>query len=150
MEINKNQMFLGEYSHTIDNKGRVAVPVKFREALNDGAVVTRGLDGCLFVYPVKEWQALADKLAKLPLAQANTRAFVRLMLAGAMEVSLDKQGRVMMPDYLRRYGKLKRKVVIAGLFNRLEVWDEEAWEAYRHGTEQESGAIAEAMSNLGV
>ena len=107
-------------------------------------------DSCLFLYPLKEWQSLATKLAALPLSQANTRAFARLMLAGAMEVSLDKQGRLMIPEYLRSYAYLKKRVVVTGLFNRLELWDSDHWESYRQGTEQNSGAIAEALNNLGV
>src|SRR3990167_8170416 len=143
-------MFIGEYSHTMDAKGRLAIPVKFRHLFSDGAVVTRGLDSCLFLYPLKEWQVLAERLAALPLSQANTRAFARLMLAGAMEVVLDRQGRLMVPEYLRGYASLKKQVVVTGLFNRLELWDASIWEAYRQGTEQNSGAIAEAMNNLGV
>ncbi|KKU48316.1 cell division/cell wall cluster transcriptional repressor MraZ [Candidatus Uhrbacteria bacterium RIFCSPLOWO2_12_FULL_46_10] len=143
-------MFIGEYSHTVDAKGRIALPTKFRHLFADGAVVTRGLDSCLFLYPLKEWQSLATKLAALPLSQANTRAFARLMLAGAMEVFLDKQGRLMIPEYLRSYAYLKKRVVVTGLFNRLELWDSDHWESYRQGTEQNSGAIAEALNNLGV
>jgi len=143
-------MFIGEYSHIMDAKGRLAVPVKFRDKLGDGAVVTRGLDSCLFLYPLKEWQLLAEKLAVLPLAQSNTRAFSRLMLAGAMEIFLDRQGRVMIPEYLRTYASLHKKIIITGLFNRLELWDAANWESYRQGTEQNSVAIAEALNNLGV
>lgn len=143
-------MFIGEYSHTMDAKGRLAVPVKFRHLFSEGAVVTRGLDSCLFLYPQKEWQVLAEKLATLPLSQANTRAFARLMLAGAMEVSLDKQGRLMIPEYLRSYASLKKSIAVTGLFNRLELWDTNSWQDYRQGTEQNSGAIAEALNNLGV
>lgn len=143
-------MFIGEYSHAMDAKGRVAIPVKFRHLFSEGAVVTRGLDSCLFLYPHKEWQTLAEKLATLPLAQANTRAFARLMLAGAMEVDLDKQGRLMIPEYLRSYASLKKNIVITGLFNRLELWSADNWDSYRQGTEQNSGAIAEALNNLGV
>lgn len=143
-------MFIGEYQHSIDEKGRIALPTKFRSALAEGAVVTRGLDDCLFVYPMKEWQELATKLANLPISQKNTRAFARLMLAGAMDVTLDRQGRIVVPDYLRRYAQMQKKVVIAGLYNRLELWDEAAWEKYRAGTEKSSGDIAEALGELSV
>src|SRR5688572_24761482 len=100
-------MFIGEYHHSLDQKGRVQVPVKFRKDLQKGAVVTRGLDRCLFVYTADEWEILADKLAKLPIAKANSRAFARLMLAGAMELEIDRQGRVVLPEYLRQYASLK-------------------------------------------
>jgi len=138
-------MFIGEYQHTIDEKGRLAIPAKFRNELAKGAVVTRGLDNCLFLYPQKDWEELAQKLAKLPISQANTRAFARLMLAGAMDCEIDKQGRIILPDYLRKYGMLKKKVVIAGLYNRLEIWDVEAWEKYKTSTEKRGGDIAEAL-----
>lgn len=143
-------MFIGEYSHNLDDKGRLAVPKKFRAALSRGAVVTRGLDNCLFLYTKAEWQKLAEKLAALPFAQANTRAFARLMLAGAMDVSLDKQGRVVLPDYLRTYAALSKEVVVAGLYNRLELWDASAWQSYTCRAEKESAEIAERMSELGV
>ncbi len=143
-------MFIGEYTHTLDDKGRIAMPVKFREALRSGAVVTRGLDSCLFVYTLAEWQRLAEKLASLPFSQANSRAFARLMLAGAMDVEIDKQGRLVIPEYLRTFAHLNKTVVVAGLYNRLEIWDEAAWNAYKATTEQESQAIAEKMAELGV
>jgi len=143
-------MFIGEYSHNLDDKGRLAVPKKFRQALLKGAVVTRGLDNCLFLYTKVEWEKLASKLASLPFAQANTRAFARLMLAGAMDVSLDKQGRIILPDYLRKFAGLKKGVAVAGLYNRLELWDEKAWEMYKAKTEKESGKIAEQMAELGI
>jgi len=143
-------MFIGEYHHGIDEKGRLAIPVKFRERLLHGAVVTRGIDKCLFVYPQRDWLQLADKLSKLPISQANTRAFSRLMLAGAMQLEIDKQGRVVLPDYLRKYGAIKKKAVVAGLYNRLEIWDEGAWEKYKIGTEKTSGTIAENLGALGV
>lgn len=143
-------MFIGEYTHTIDEKGRIAVPVKFRSVLHKGAVITRGLDGCLFIYTAAEWKKLADKLITLPIAQANTRAFARLMLAGAMEVGVDSQGRILVPDYLRKYAALKRQVVVTGLYNRLELWDEEVWNKYKTNTERSSVDIAEALASLGV
>lgn len=143
-------MFIGEYQHSLDQKGRLAVPVKFRAALKKGAVVTKGLDNCLFLYPKSEWQKLAKKLVNLPINKANTRAFSRLMLAGAMEVEFDKQGRIMLPDYLRKYAGLSKKSIIAGLYNRLEIWNEAAWEKYKNSTEKDSGDIAEALGELGV
>jgi len=143
-------MFIGEYHHAIDEKGRLAVPVKFRSEMAKGGVVTRGLDNCLFIYTKQSWQELADRLSKLPLAKANSRAFARLMLAGAMEVSVDGQGRVMVPEYLRKFASIKKTVVVAGLYNRIEVWDEKEWEKYRKGTETKSGDIAETLSELGV
>ena len=143
-------MFIGEYQHTIDEKGRLAIPIKFRTELAKGAVVTRGLDNCLFLYPQKDWEALANKLSQLPISKANTRAFARLMLAGAMDCEIDKQGRIVLPDYLRKYATMSKKVVIAGLYNRLEIWDEEAWNKYKAGTEKRGGDIAEALGELGV
>jgi MraZ protein len=143
-------MFIGEYKISMDVKGRIAVPVKFRNMLAAGAVVTRGLDNSLFLYPKAEWEAIAAKLASLPLAQANSRAFARLMLAGAWDAEIDKQGRMIVPDYLRKFGRLTKKVVAAGLYNRIEIWDEKSWEDYKANTEKESTAIAEALGGLGV
>jgi MraZ protein len=148
--VKKIDMFIGEYKHNIDEKGRLALPAKFRQELKDGAVVTRGLDNCLFLYTKKEWEKLAEKLANLPISQANSRAFARLMLAGAMDVEFDKQGRVVLPEYLRQFAGLKKSVVIAGLYTRLEIWDESAWKQYKAQTEAESGNIAERMAELGV
>lgn len=143
-------MFIGEYSHNLDEKGRLAIPKKFRQDLSKGAVVTRGLDNCLFLYTKKEWEKLAEKLSTLPFAQANTRAFARLMLAGAMDVSVDKQGRIVLPEYLRTFAGLKKETVVAGLYNRLELWDQKKWAAYTKQTEAKSNEIAEQMSDLGV
>jgi len=145
-----SSMFIGEYSHNLDEKGRLAVPKKFRSALSSGAVVTRGLDNCLFLYTKKEWDKLAGKLAELPFSQANTRAFARLMLAGAMDVNVDNQGRIILPEYLRSYANLSKEVIVAGLYNRLELWDKESWTAYTKKTEKESNEIAEKMFELGV
>ncbi len=143
-------MFIGEYHHTVDEKGRLAIPIKFRAALAEGAVITRGLDRSLFLYPKSEWEKLADKLANLPLGQADTRAFARLMLAGAMEVEVDKSGRVLVPEYLRTYATVGKDVVVAGLYNRLEIWDAASWKTYADRTEEQGNAIAERLSGLGV
>jgi len=143
-------VFIGEFSHNLDDKGRIAIPKKFRPNLSRGAVVTRGLDNCLFLYTKKEWEKLAEKLAALPFAQANTRAFSRLMLAGAMDVEIDAQGRVILPEYLRQYAQLKKEIIVAGLYNRIEIWNAEKWNEYKTKTEAESNQIAEQMSALGV
>jgi len=143
-------MFIGEYHHTLDDKGRLAVPVKFRASLSEGAVITRGLDRSLFLYTRSEWEALATKLAALPMGQADTRAFARLMLAGAMEVEIDKSGRVNVPEYLRNYAGLSKDVVVAGLFNRVEIWDRATWKSYSARTEEQGNEIAERLNALGV
>ncbi|MBI5306708.1 division/cell wall cluster transcriptional repressor MraZ [Candidatus Wolfebacteria bacterium] len=143
-------MFLGEYTHNLDTKGRIAVPIKFRQKLSGGAIITRGLDKCLFIFGNKEWEILAQKLISLPLAQSNSRAFARLMLAGAMDVELDNQGRILVPDYLRVYANLKKEVVVAGLYNRIEIWDSDAWKDYKQKTESQSDEIAEKLGELGI
>ncbi|MFH1866524.1 MAG: division/cell wall cluster transcriptional repressor MraZ [Patescibacteria group bacterium] len=143
-------MFIGEYQHSIDNKGRLQVPAKLRRELGQGAVVTRGIDNCLFLYSKQAWLKLADKLSKLPIGKASTRALARLMLAGAMDVEIDNQGRMLVPDYLRHYAKLKKSVVVAGLYSRLEIWDQANWTQYKKGTEKTSASIAESLGDLGV
>ena len=143
-------MLLGEYQHNLDNKGRIAIPAKFKEKLAPGAIITRGIDNCLFVFASKEWEKLAEKLVALPLAQANARAFARLMLAGAMDVVLDNQGRILVPDYLREYAGFKKQVVVAGLYNRVEMWDAEKWQEYKKKTESASEEIAEKLGELGI
>ncbi|OGY36919.1 MAG: cell division/cell wall cluster transcriptional repressor MraZ [Candidatus Andersenbacteria bacterium RIFCSPHIGHO2_12_FULL_45_11b] len=143
-------MFIGQYNHTIDEKGRMSIPAKYRRDLQQGVVVTRGLDHCLFVYPKSEWEVMAEKLSRLPVSQKKSRAFARLMLAGAMDADLDGQGRVMLPEYLRQYASVKKHVIVAGLYNRLEIWDEDAWREYRTKTELESDDIAESMNDLDI
>ena len=143
-------MFIGEYKHNLDSKGRLAIPVKFRSLLKKGAVVTRGLDNCLFLYPKDQWKEIAKKLANLPISQAKARAFSRLMLAGAMDVDFDNQGRVTLPEYLRKFAGLGKKTVVAGLYDRLEIWDDNKWDKYKQGTESKSAEIAEALGDLGI
>jgi MraZ protein len=143
-------MFIGEYQHSLDTKGRLAVPAKFRRELHKGAVVTRGLDNCLFLYTKDEWQKLVEKLSSLPISQSDSRAFARLMLAGAMDVKLDKQGRIILPEYLRKFASLKKNTIVAGLYNRLEIWEEKKWENYKNQTESKSNEIAERMGELGI
>lgn len=144
-------MFIGEYQHTIDEKGRVSIPVKYRKLLGKIAVVTKGLDECLFLYTQGEFKKeVADKLSGLSFAKANNRALSRHMLAGAMDVEIDGQGRVMLPEYLREFAKMKKNVIIAGLYNRLEIWDRGLWEKNKKSTDTQSNDIAEALGGLGV
>ena len=143
-------MLIGEYQHTLDAKKRLAVPAKLRTELGDRAVRTRGLDNCLFLYPLQEWQKLTEKLGQLPMGQGNTRSFLRLMLAGAVEVELDQLGRILVPDYLKNYANLKQRVVIAGVYNRLEIWDEALWESYKTEVEKNTDMIAEKLGELGM
>lgn len=143
-------MFIGEYKYSIDEKKRLAVPPKFRQLLGKKAVITRGLDQCLFLYSFKEWESLAEKLAHLPLAQADARGFARLMLTGAMEVTFDNLGRILVPDYLKNYALLNKKIVVAGVYNRVEIWDETKWQEYKDKTETAVGDIAERLKELGV
>ena len=141
-------MFIGEFHHTLDDKGRLAIPATFRADLAAGAVVTRGLDRSLFLYPKKEWVEIASKLASLPLGQADTRAFARLMLAGAREVEIDRSGRITLPDVLRSYANMSRDIVVTGLFDRLELWDKASWQEYATKTEKDSNEIAERLGDL--
>ena len=143
-------MFIGEYNHNLDDKSRLAIPVKFRTILKVGAVITKGLDNCLFLYSKKQWEKIAKKLSELPVSQSKARAFSRLMLAGAMEVDFDKQGRINIPEYLKEFSNLNKETIIAGLFDRLEIWNKKEWQKYKSKTESKSSDIAEALGELGV
>lgn len=143
-------MFLGEYKHSMDKKGRIAIPAKFRDKLGRGAIITRGIDKCLFVFPKNEWNKLAKKLMELPISQARSRAFVRLMLSGAADVKFDVQGRILLPEHLKKYAGLSKNIIIAGLYNRIEMWNKSEWDEYKNKTESESEEIAEQMGNMGI
>jgi MraZ protein len=143
-------VFLGEYAHGLDNKGRLTIPSRFREELGSPCVVTRGLDQCLFVYPPQEWQALADKLATLPLTQSDARAFVRLLFSGATECELDKQGRILLPPHLRQYAGIDKEVVVIGVSRRIEVWSAAEWEQYSTAAAESYETIAEKIVDLGI
>ncbi len=143
-------MFIGEYQYSIDDKKRLAIPPKFRKLLEKGGVITRGLDNCLFLYSRDEWEKLAVKLSAMPLSRADARGFSRIMLSGAMEVDFDSMGRILVPDYLKDYAQLKKKVIVAGLYNRIEIWDSDKWSTYKEKTEKEAGDIAERLNELGV
>jgi len=143
-------MFIGEYYHNLDTKKRLAVPAKFRTNLGKKAVLTRGLDNCLYLYPMAEWKKLAEKLSNLPITRADSRAFARLMLAGAMDVSLDRLGRIVVPEYLKKYASLGKKTVVAGLYNKIEIWSQEKWETYRQKAEKNVDDLASKLGELGL
>src|SRR6185436_13848824 len=139
-------MLIGQYEHTIDNKKRLALPVKFRGELGTKVIITKGIESCLVIYTEKEWEIFSQKLANLPISQMEARSFTRNILAGAMEVTLDKLGRILVPDYLKTYADLKKNVVICGLSNRLEIWDVTKWDNYRKDAEK---GVEEIVSKLG-
>jgi len=143
-------MLIGQYEHTIDNKKRLALPAKFRGELGDTVIITKGVENCLVVYTEKEWKTFAGKLESLPISQASARSFTRTILASAMEVSLDKLGRILLPDYLKEYAELKKNVVVCGLSNRLEIWDSEKWSAYNKEAEKGVQDIVSQLGSLGI
>lgn len=146
---NSQAMFIGEFQHNLDEKGRLAIPAKFRADLKKGAVVTKGLDDCLFLYTKVAWEELvSSKLSQLSFNKANQRAFARFMLSGASEVECDAQGRVVLPEYLRQFASLRKQAVVAGLYDRLEIWDKDRWEAYRFNNDKTSGSVAESLDDL--
>jgi len=142
-------MFIGEYQHTIDPKGRVIMPAKFRDGLGDKFIITKGLDNCLFVFPQEEWQSFEKKLRSLPLTSRDARAFTRFFFSGAIECELDKQGRILIPANLRDYANLDKDLVIVGVSSRVEIWSKEKWNAY-NDENLDHDEIAEKMAELGI
>jgi len=143
-------MLIGEYNHTIDTKKRLSLPYKFRRELSGGIIITRGFEKCLVVYSQKEWKGVIEELRKLPTSRAESRKFSRVVLGGAVEVNLDKLGRILIPDYLKKYAGLKKNVTVCGLSNKLEIWDVRKWEAYRNKAEQDIDKVAEKLPDLGI
>lgn len=143
-------MFMGEFNHSVDEKGRLIMPAKFREGLGLNFVITKGLDNCLFVYPKPEWQNLEVKLKSLPVTNTSARAFSRFFFSGATEAELDKQGRVLLPPNLREYAKLDRDLVVIGVSNRVEIWSKAEWERYSQQADESFEEIAEKIVDLGI
>ena len=144
-------MFIGEHRHTIDEKGRLQIPAKWRSKLAaEGAVITKGFDGSLKLYPLPVWEEMAAKLAALPQSQPEARAYARQVLAGAVDVELDKLGRIVLPHYLRTYGNLVKPVVLAGLHDHVEVWSETAWVNYMDGIDQADPNFSQALKEYGI
>ena len=142
-------MLLGEYTHTLDDKNRLTLPIKFKSELGKKIVVTRGLDSSLFIYSQTEWENITKKLAGLSMTDANSRGFSRFFLAGATEAELDKAGRVLVPEHLKSFAKLK-KDVLAGVQSRVELWDAKAWKAYKLKMERDGDLMAEKLGEIGV
>ncbi len=143
-------MFMGEYQHNIDTKGRIIVPAKFREQLGDTFVITRGLDQCLFGYPMNEWKEVEKKLKALPLTKKDARAFTRFFFSGATECELDKQGRINLPTPLLTYASLQKECIIIGVSNRIEIWSKEIWGEYVAASEESFAEIAENMVEFDI
>ena len=143
-------MFIGEYRHTFDSKNRISLPAKFRKELGTSVVVTRGLDRCLFVYPKSAWKKQAEKIAQHSTGGAAGRGLSRLMLAGAVEADVDSAGRILVPDYLKSFATLKEKGVVAGVNDRVELWDEKAWATYTKAIERDADSFAESIGSYGL
>lgn len=143
-------MLVGEFVHTLDEKKRVSLPARFRTDLGKSIVVTRGLDGCLFVYSAAEWKKFTVKLADLSMGSSDMRAFNRYMLGGAAEIDVDASGRILVPDYLKEFAGLNEKIVFAGVGNRVEMWNEDMWRSYSAGVVGKADIVAEKLGELGM
>ena len=142
-------MFLGQFHHTLDYKGRLSIPKKFRDEIKAG-VLTRGLDNCLFLYSKEEWEALSNRIRQLPLTASSARSFSRYLFSGAIDSAFDKLGRITLPDYLKEHAQIDKNVVIIGVLNRVEIWAEKNWEEFNQKARDESSAIAEKLSESGI
>jgi len=143
-------MLIGEYRHVLDSKKRLSLPSKVRKDLGKKVVVTRGLDNCLFLYPLEEWRKVMEKLRELSMGQADTRGFNRFMLAGAIDVDVDSMGRILIPDFLKEFANLKQKVVFIGVNDRLEIWDHNVWDTYKKRIEKQADVLAEKLGEIGA
>ena len=141
-------MFMGEYSHTIDAKGRLIIPSKFREQLGEEFILTKGLDGCLSIFPQDEWKVFEEKLKALPLTNKNARTFSRFFVSSATSCELDKQGRILVPSTLREFAGLEKDVVLTGNITRIEIWSKEKW--IENSSFDDMDAIADGMQDMGI
>jgi MraZ protein len=143
-------MLIGEYLHTLDSKKRISLPAKFRKEVGRRVVITRGLDSCLFMFPEKAWQKIAEKVSSLPVGQADTRGMSRFLLAGAVETEVDSAGRILIPDFLKDFADLKSRVVLAGVSDRIEIWNEKTWDEYKRRIEKGADQMAQTLGDLGI
>ncbi|MDZ7726147.1 MAG: division/cell wall cluster transcriptional repressor MraZ [Candidatus Campbellbacteria bacterium] len=143
-------MLIGEYTHTLDSKKRISLPSKFRKELGKTVVATQGLDNCVAIYPLSAWRSTTEKLAEMSMGQSGSRDFSRFMLTGAKEVDVDSAGRILIPDFLKDFAGLKNKVVLAGVHNRVEIWNEKAWNEYKKRVQKQADVLAEKLGELGM
>jgi MraZ protein len=143
-------MLIGEYQHTLDPKKRLSLPAKFRKELGKAVILTRGLDHCLFLFSAPAWKKLAAKFSELSIGSSDTRGFNRFMLSGAVEVDIDSAGRILVPDYLKEFADLKTDVVVAGVNDRVEVWDKKRWESYKKDIESKGDQMAAKLGEIGL
>lgn len=143
-------MLIGQFTHTIDDKKRLSLPSKFRKELGKTVVITRGLDTCLFVYSLKEWKEFSAQLASLSMGQSESRAFNRFLLGGAVETPIDSAGRILIPDFLKDFAGLDAKAIVTGVYNRVEIWNESAWESYTDQVEKQADSLAQKIGEIGM
>lgn len=143
-------MFTGEYTHTLDDKRRISVPSAFRDDLGSTAVLTRGLDNCIFLFPQEEWEEIASELSQLSFGDADSRGLNRFLLSGAREVSLDNSGRILIPDFLADFADLDDEAVFAGVNTRIELWDKDRWDAYTQDVESQADMLAQTLGDVGM
>ena len=143
-------MLIGEYLHTLDGKKRISLPSKFRKEVGRKVVVTRGLDTCLFMFSQKAWEKIAEKVSGLPVGQADTRGMSRFLLAGAVETEVDSAGRILIPDFLKDFAGLRSRVILAGVSDRVEIWNEKTWEEYKRKIEKGADQMAQTLGDLGI
>ena len=143
-------MLIGEYLHTLDSKKRLSLPAKFRKVVGKKVVVTRGLDACLFMFPLSTWKVIAEKLQSLPFGQSDTRGMSRFLLSGAVETEVDSAGRILIPEYLKEFADLKSRVVLAGVQDRVEIWNEKTWDEYKRHIEKGADQMAQTLGEMGI
>ena len=150
MGVGGKVMLIGEYRHSIDSKKRLSLPAKFRKEMGKDVVMTHGLDNCIFIYPKKEWQKISEELGKLGVGQSDKRSFNRFILGGAVETPIDALGRMLIPDFLKEFAKLKNKVALIGVHNRVEIWDDGRWQSYKKKVQGKADELAEKLGDLGA
>jgi len=143
-------MLIGEYTHTIDDKKRISLPSKFRKELGKKVIVTRGLDGCLFLYSLKEWEKISARVADMGMANSESRGFNRFLLGSAAEVDVDGSGRILIPDHAKTFAGIEGKVVFAGVYSRIEIWDESRWTRYKKTIDSQAEKMAEKLGEVGI